>query len=169
MAMDGRYAGNAGAIAGAGLTPMTRILLGICLVCVAGSTLAQQPGRVMTVTRSVKIFSELENQLDDARRGHDDTALNKLLAASFEQRSGAAPSAPTPRDEWLAQPAATAQISQMAVHEYGGVAVVSFVEATQHAFVVDVWNKTDDHYALSVRYVSASASTPQTQPENPAK
>jgi len=39
----------------------------------------------------------------------------------------------------------------------------------KHAFVVDVWNKTDDHYALSVRYLSAASGAPQTQPENPAK
>ena len=123
----------------------------------------------MTLTRTVKVFSELENQLDDARRSHDDATLTKLLAANFEQRSGAAPSAPTPRAEWLAQSPATAQISQMAVHEFGNVAVVSFLDATQHMFIVDVWNKTDDHYALSVRYTSAAAGAPQTQPENPAK
>ena len=124
----------------------------------------------MTVTRSVKVFSELENQLDDARRGHDAAALSKLLAANFEQRSAHAPSAPTPRAEWLAPAPAPAQISQMAVHEYGDVAVVSFAEATQRAFIVDVWTKTGDSYALSVRYTSAApAAAAQTQPENPAK
>jgi hypothetical protein len=149
---------------------MNRILVVICLACFAGSALAQQPGRVMTVTRSVKTFSELENQLDDARHGHDGAALNKLLAANFEQRSGAAPSAPIPRAEWLALPPATAQISQMAVHEYGDVAVVSFADAEQHAFIVDVWTKTGGSYALSVRYTSATPATAaQTKPENPAK
>jgi hypothetical protein len=124
----------------------------------------------MTLTRSVKVFSELETQLDDARRAHDDAALTKLLAANFEQRSGNAPSTPTPRAEWLAQPLSPkTEISQMAVHEYGNVAVVSFADAAQHAFIVDVWNKADAGYALSVRYVSGASAQAQTQPENPAK
>src|SRR5512141_2655286 len=95
----------------------------LCLALLAAPLSAQQPGRIMTLTRTMKVFSELENQLDDARRSHDNATLTKLLAANFEQRSGAAPSAPTPRAEWLAQSPATAQISQMAVHEYGNVAV----------------------------------------------
>ena len=140
------------------------------LACTATLALAQGPGRVMTLTRTVKTFSELENQLDDARRSHDETALGKLLAANFEQRSGAAPAQPIPRGDWLAQPPAErTEIGQMAVHEYGNVAVVSFADAAQHAFVVDVWNKTDDHYALSVRYVSTASAERQTKPENPAK
>lgn len=124
----------------------------------------------MTLTRSVKVFSELENQLEAARRGHDEAALAKLLAANFEQRSGNAPSAPTPRAEWLAQPSSPkTEISQMAVHEYGNIAVVSFADAAQHAFIVDVWNKSDNSYTLSVRYLSGTSAVAQTQPENPAK
>jgi hypothetical protein len=153
-----------------GMPPMKRFAISCFLVCSATFAFAQQPVRVMTLTRTVKIFSELENQLDDARRSHDETTLGKLLAANFEQRSGAAPAQPTPRADWLAQaPAAHREMSQMAVHEYGNVAVVSFVDAAQHAFVVDVWNKADDHYALAVRYVSTASAQPQTKPENPAK
>jgi len=149
---------------------MKRFLVPGFLACAATLALAQEPGRVMTLTRTVKTFSELENQLDDARRSHDETALGKLLAANFEQRNGTAPAAPTPRADWLAQKSAPkSDISQMAVHEYGNVAVVSFADAAQHAFIVDVWNKTDDHYALSVRYLSAASGAPQRQPENPAK
>jgi hypothetical protein len=149
---------------------MNRILLGICLACIAGSALTQAPGRVMTVTRTVKQFSELENQLDSALRAHDDAALTKLLAANFELRSAAAPGQPLPRAEWLAQPLPPKpQTSQMAVHEYGTVFVVSFLDVAQHAFIIDVWNKADDHYALSVRYTNATSGAPQTQPENPAQ
>jgi len=39
----------------------------------------------------------------------------------------------------------------------------------QHAFIVDVWTKTTDGYALSVRYASGANAAAQTQPENPAK
>ena len=149
---------------------MKRLLLALSLASLAGAAAAQAPTRIMTLTRTVKIFSELENQLDEARRNHDEVALAKLLAANFEQRKGTAPAAPTPRADWLAQTSAPkSDISQMAVHEYGNVAVVSFADAAQRAFVVDVWNKSDDHYALSVRYLSAANRAPQTQPENPAK
>ena len=138
---------------------------------VGAATLAvAQPVRVMTLTRSVKMFSELETQLDDARRDHDTAVLTKLLAANFEQRNATAPTTPIPRADWLAQMGSPkAEISQMAVHEYGEVAVVSFADAAQHAFVVDVWSKRDDGYALSVRYLSSSSAAPQTKPENPAK
>ena len=148
---------------------MKRILVG-ALACAATLAFAQQHARVMTLTRTVKIFSELEIQLDDARRGHDAVALTKLLAADFEQRSATAPTAPVPRADWLAQLSVPkAEISQMAVHEYGSVAVVSFADAAHHAVVGDVWNKRDDGYALSVRYVSGASVDAQTKPENPAK
>jgi len=149
---------------------MKRLLLALSLASLAGTAAAQAPTRIMTLTRTVKIFSELENQLDDARRSHDEAALTKLLDANFEQRNGTAPAAPIPRADWLAQTSVPkSDISEMAVHEYGSVAVVSFADAAQRAFVVDVWNETDDHYALSVRYMSAANSAPQTRPENPAK
>ena len=150
---------------------MNRLFFAALLGCVTMTyAFAQQPGRIMTLTRTVKVFSEFEGKLDDALRAHDNAALTQLLAANFEQRTPAAPSAPTPRAEWLvAKSPAQAQISQMAVHEYGNVAVVSFLDSAQHAFIVDVWNKTDDGYALSVRYASPANGAPQTKPENPAK
>jgi hypothetical protein len=148
---------------------MKRSLLLFLLAC-ATPGFAQAPGRIMTVTRTVTQFSALENQLDDALRAHDDAALAKLLAANFELRNAAAPGKPTPRAEWLAGPLPPKpQISQMAVHEYGTICVVSFLDTAQHAFIVDVWSKATDSYALSVRYTSAGGATPQTQPENPAK
>ena len=50
----------------------------------------------------------------------------------------------------MARQIATAkpQLNQMAVHEYGDVAVVRFADPAQHAFIVDVWVKS---YALSVQ------------------
>lgn len=148
---------------------MNRIIVACFLGCAATLAFAQQAGRVMTVTRSVVVFSNLENKLDAALRGNDEGAISKLLAADFEQRDGNAPDQPLPRAEWLKVSHVTPSISRMAVHEYGNVAVVSFADAAQHAFIVDVWNKTADGYALSVRYSSNSAAAPQTQPENPAK
>jgi len=144
-----------------------------CLLCFAlvapAPVFAQAPGRIMTVTRSVKVFSELEAKLDGAIAAHDKTDLANLLAANFEMRSGVNPGQPTPRAEWLAAPQAKSQISQMAVHDYGDLAVVSFLDTAQHAFVVDIWKKSGEGYALSVRYASNASAAPQTRPENPAK
>ncbi|HSN00247.1 MAG TPA: nuclear transport factor 2 family protein [Rudaea sp.] len=124
----------------------------------------------MTLTRTVTLFSGLENTLDDALRAHDTAALARLVAPTFEVRSAAMPGTPTPRADWLAaalppKPA----LSQMAVHDYGEVAVVSFLDAARHAFVVDVWKKAAGDYVLSVRYTSGAAGAAQTRPENPAK
>jgi hypothetical protein len=128
----------------------------------------------MTVTRSVMLFSELETRLDGALREHDEATLKKLVAANFEQRNGANPGKPTPRADWIAASKAHAvyELGEMAVHEYDGISVVSFLStgAAQRTFIVDVWSKSGDSYVLSVRYTSpAGAGTPQTQPANPAK
>ena len=148
-----------------------RIALLSCLLAAGMQASIAQPAAhgAPVPTRFVKVFLGLENQLAGAARSHDEAALSKLLAANFEQRDGAAPGRPLPRAEWLQLDHPAVDISQMAVHEYGNVAVVSFAEATQHAFIVDVWSKTGDDYALSVRYASAAAAMPQTKPENPAK
>ena len=149
---------------------MKRILLIVALICSASFACAQTPGRIMTVTRSVARFSELENRLDDALRAHDDAALARLVAANFEARAATAPGKPMPRVDWLARPAPPkAEISQMAVHDYADVSVVSFLDSAQRAIVVDVWTRVADDYALSVRYTGAANGAPQTQPENPAK
>jgi len=148
---------------------MKRLAFAVAIGCSATVLFAQQPGRIMTVTRGVTVFTNLEHQLDDALQARNEAALTRLLAANFEQRNATAPSAPVPRADWLQHTSRPAEISQMAVHEYGDVAVVSFLDAAQSAFVVDVWKKTGDDYQLSVRYASAAAAAPQTQPENPAK
>jgi hypothetical protein len=145
----------------------------LCLTLAVAPVLAQQPGRIMTVTRSVTLFSGLEAKLDGAIHDRDETALAKLLAPNFEMRNGANPGNPTPRAEWLAGLRAhlpgKLEMTQMAVHDYGNVAAVSFLDTTDHAFVVDVWSKSADGYALSVRYTASASSMPQTKPENPAK
>ena len=148
---------------------MSRFVVSCLLACAATFGFAQQPGRVMTVTRSVVMFSDLENKLDAAGRGNDEASVARWLAPNFEQRDGAAPGRPLPRAEWLKASQAAQEISQMAVHDYGSVAVVSFADTARHAFVIDVWNKTADGFALSVRYVSSSGTASQTKPENPAK
>jgi len=140
-------------------------------------TAAAQPGGHGTpvLSRLVQRFASLEGELADQAHSHNEAGLGKLLAADFEQRDATAPGRPLPRADWmrsaLGKPIPGGEPSQMAVHDYGNVAVVSFLDAAQHLYVVDVWSKTADTYALSVRYASATgvAETPTAQPENPAK
>jgi hypothetical protein len=142
--------------------------------CLATPAVLQaQAGRVPTVTRLVKIFAERETTLADRARSTDSAALDLLLDPSFEMRVASAPGAPVPRDEWIremrASPHGTARIEQMAVHDFGDVAVVSFRQADEPAagggappsvrFIVDCWKRSGDDWKLAVRYSSAAPAT----------
>jgi len=117
--------------------------------------------RTPTVTRLVQTFTGLEARLDASSREHDAAALDRLLLADFELRNAARAGVPLPRAEFmqqmLARPAAPPRIEQMAVHDLGAVAVVSFVsrpaDDAASLFVVDVWGRTGDDWRLQVRYV----------------
>jgi hypothetical protein len=129
--------------------------------------------RVMTMTRGVKIFHDLEYDLVDALRAGQTDKLNQLLSEDFEQRAGSAPSNPMPREEWLTGSSArlpgTLLISDMAVHERGELSLVSFKQVlagpnlTQ--FVVDVWRrKADGSHELQIRYLSDMGPTTAKAP-----
>ena len=131
---------------------------------------------VPTVTRLVQHFSALESALMTAVQKGDASAIDKMLADDFELRSGAMPSTPTPRADWLqhSQGQSAGLIEQMAVHDYGSTAIASYLwkPGTRHAiFVVDVWNKSGDAWKLSVRYASPAGdrrfAIPGVVPENP--
>lgn len=129
----------------------------------AGPVLAQSDAglaRTPTVTRLVTAFSDLESRLDTAARTHDAEALVRLLAPDFEVRSAVRPGVPVTRAQFVEQMAANASpaalIEQMAVHDLGVAAIVSF-EMRYGAdaaplFVVDVWGRAGNEWQLQVRY-----------------
>jgi hypothetical protein len=86
---------------------------------------APPTGRIPTVTRLVKVFSELEAGLVTQAHSTDTTALDQSLDPSFEMRTSAAPGVPVPRDEWIlrarAAPAQTPHVDQMAVHDFASL------------------------------------------------
>ena len=151
-----------------------RHVLVIPAVLLAVPVLAQpspHSAAVPTVTRLVRMFSELERGLADKIRRKDASAVDALLDPSFEMRIGSAPGVPVPRDAWIRdarKSAAAPRIEQMAVHDFGDVAVVSFREVSAASgarrrghdrFVVDCWRRDGETWKLVVRYVSdASAS-----------
>jgi hypothetical protein len=152
-------------------------LMSIAVALCAGVSAqpAPQTGRIPTVTRLVKIFYELETALQTQARSADPAALAQSLDPSFEMRDSASPGTPIPRDEWIRQArsaaAANRSIDQMAVHDLGTYAIVSFREvdpgakpATQR-FVVDCWKRDGDTWTLTIRYAS---EVPAWQKRTPA-
>ncbi|WP_167759762.1 nuclear transport factor 2 family protein [Massilia horti] len=150
---------------------MKTLLIFIGLLLSASVAAAGQMGAtgrtVPTPTRNVTIFTELENSLADAVQKRDVQAIDKLVAENFELRSGTAPGVPTAREEYVKQllqlPPLESRISQMAVHEYGDLMMVSYLwkigvpagsGLAQSAFVVDTWKRNGGNWQLLVRYAS---------------
>jgi len=147
------------------------IVLG-CAAFIAPTAHAQDAtGRVPTVTRLVKIFLDREGELLNAMRGRDAPAIERQLADDFELRVGHRPGVPIPRVDFLKQIQSEATagytIEQMAVHEIGTTAIVSFMlrpearrarDGLRPLFVVDTWLGGIDNYRLRVRYVAPATS-----------
>jgi ketosteroid isomerase-like protein len=120
-----------------------------------------------TPTRNVTTFTELENAWLGAIQKHDSQALEKLVAPSYELRTGTAPGTPTARAESLKEamdlPPFESSVNQMAVHEFGELMLVSFLwniaapgeaRLAQSVFVVDTWKRTGDGWQVVVRYAT---------------
>ena len=154
------------------------VLLTLLVAAPALAQPAPPTANVPTVTRLVKLFSELERGLAEKMRAKDPSALDALLDPAFEMRVGNAPGSAVPREAWIrdARKAAIAApgIDQMAVHDFGDVAVVSFRLRNMRAgaasrgrdrFVVDCWKRDGDTWKLAVRYLS-DASAQGVPPPN---
>jgi hypothetical protein len=141
------------------------VVLAALLAAPALAQPVQHSTGVPTVTRLVKLFSDLERGLGEKARAKDASALEATLDPSFEMRIGSAPGSPVPRDAWIQQARAatneSSRIEQMAVHDFGTVAVVSFVERDVGGnghFVVDCWKRDGDAWKLAVRYASDASA-----------
>jgi hypothetical protein len=126
----------------------------------------EQPtgGRVPTVTRLVKLFLEKEASVGAAVRNADANALGGLLTDDFELRTGARAASPIPRADWMRELLRTrdpgGDISRMAVHDFGAIAIASFTQSAAGGpvFVVDVWRAQGTDWKLAVRYASPVGS-----------
>ncbi|AMP17287.1 nuclear transport factor 2 family protein [Collimonas pratensis] len=143
----------------------------------AQQTAAPLQRTIPSVTRTVQIFSTLENELNDAVQQRNNGVIDKRLADDYELRTAAAPGRPTPRAEWIAsalkQAPFASQVQQMAVHEYGNVMIVSFlwsldVDAAsplaKNIFVVDTWKQVESDWKLATRYVAPADAQQKTVP-----
>lgn len=124
-------------------------------------------GRTVTPTRTVVKYTALEENLFQALQDNNAAGLDKILADNFEAWA-AEKLPPTPRADWMKMflgNLKTFRVRNMAVREFGDVAVVSFLlERTGDVngkplspvlFIVDVWKLSGDK--LAVRYASAPA------------
>lgn len=149
-----------------------------------GQALESGGRRIVTTTRLVARYSDLERQLTNAMQHKDEAALGRLLAEDFEQWTPAPPGDPLPREEWMhnALTAVTIQsfqLRQMAVRMVGETAVVSFVQSQRavcngrdcsgDSFIVDLWQQHKDAPQLLVRYASDIKRLPQLPPKPTGK
>ena len=152
------------------------VAVAACIASPAAAQPVQPPGRIPTVTRLVKIFYELETGLAANLAAHDAKAIDRTLDPDFELRTGAMPGTPVPRADWIRQAQSNrseGSIDQMAVHDFGSVAIVSFrqvpaaapsASATQRLFVVDCWKREGDGWKLATRYLSIAAAPASARP-----
>jgi len=148
--------------------PLAATVLGLALLVFASTIQAadERPtgGRVPTVTRLVKLFTELEVALADAVRIGDARRVQQLLTDDFEMRTGSASATPIPRADWLAEMMRTRNPGQaptrMAVHDLNGAAIVSFTsgEGPNAVFVVDVWRSVDNDWRMAIRYAAPAGT-----------
>jgi hypothetical protein len=121
-------------------------------------------GRVPTVTRLVKLFTEQEAALASAIRAGDASTVGRFLTDDFEMRMGGMAANPVPRTEWLSEMMRVRNpgdgAAGMAVHDVNGAAIVSFVQGRGQAaiFVVDVWRMAGADWKLAIRYASPAES-----------
>ena len=121
--------------------------------------------RIPTVTRLVKLFLDREEMLSAAMRTGDMASLERTLNDDFELRTGARAASPIPRSDFLSDVArtrpASGAASQMAVHDLGSIAIVSFVQgddAKRAVFVVDVWRQSGTDWKLAIRYAGPAGA-----------
>ncbi len=136
---------------------------------VSTPVLAQSPAQ--TPTRGMVVFGHMEEDLAKALVAGRRADAGKLLASDFEQRDSSAPTQPLPRAEWLASQRAgepLPAISQMTVHDFGSLAIVSFISSvappapspSRDTFLVDVWRNQGGQWHLQVRYQAPAAPQP---------
>ena len=158
-------------------------LLGFCLLAdsaFAASADTAVP-QIPAVTRLVQLFTNLEISLIDAQLTDEPVELGALLTDNFEMRVDTWPGTPIARAEWIKQilvhPLA-GQPEQMAVHDEGAIAIVSFLLVAQQQikqlvtpgiFIVDIWKQSSGGWKLSTRYAASAYPSLLPVPGAPAK
>jgi hypothetical protein len=138
--------------------------------------------RIITATRQVSIFTNLEMQVLKAIQRKDEAALQVLVTDSCNIEMPDAD--PLACEDWMSDVLdkgynlKSFQVRQMSVADLGDSAVVKFDRVQQSTskgkpdggefFVVDLWKKDGDSWKLANRYVAEVSSLPSI-PKSPTK
>jgi len=151
---------------------------------VAPAMAGESVQRVPTVTRLVQMFSVLEQEVATAVARGDQPTLDRLLDRRFEMQVASGTADTVPREPWLRLSKAeaagqTAQMSNMAVRDLEGVAVVTFDWTVhddssssalgQRLFVTDLWKPKGDGWQLVLRIVGRSQASDERFPGQSAR
>jgi len=151
------------------LTLLAAMTVSILGASATASSSGDGIGRIPTVTRLVHIFLQLEGKLSEAVEQRDMPTASKLLSDDFEMRVSAMPGTPIPRAAWLqqsfAEPNSSLVMEQMAVHDFGKIAIVSYSwkitnvksKLERDIFIVDTWRQEAGAWKLAVRYAGPAA------------
>ncbi len=138
--------------------------------------------RIITATKQVTMFTDLEKKMLQAVQKKDKAALQSMMT---DQCTVHLPDAdPMYSDDWLDSimnkdfALKSFLIRQMSVADLGTAMVVSYDRVQESTYkgqndggefyVVDLWKKDGDNWKLSDRYVSKVGSTP-VMPKGPVK
>jgi hypothetical protein len=134
--------------------------------------------KIVTATRGVQQFWDIEKSLAQALEKKDQAALGKMLNEDFKVWMPNQTGSAVGRADWLAagkENPAPVRLAQMAVQFYQDVVVVKFLGegkrsaagkgAASQYFVVDLWEKSDAGWELTNRYMTAIA--PVVMPTRP--
>ncbi len=157
--------------------------IGLVALLAVGLTLliaAQEPvkpplsPRIITATRQVSIFTDLERQMLRAIQTKDKAALSNLVEDDclIEMPD----SDPLTADDWMDSVFSkeyslrSFQLRQVSAEEHGDFVIVKFDRVQQASykgaqdngefFVVDLWSKNGDSWKLANRYVSKVSTIP---------
>lgn len=125
--------------------------------------------RVPTVTRLVKVFTQLEVEIIKAIKQKDKTTLTRLIDQNFEMQVAIKSADSVPLSAWINTSMSEGasysyDISDMAVRDLGQTAIVTFdwkytgstkQNSSPEIFIVDVWKKVGEEWKLALRFSSA--------------
>jgi ketosteroid isomerase-like protein len=153
--------------------PLASLLVFANTLGIGLSQTAQTPGRVLTPTKLVATFAELENAWLVAVQKKDSASLLHMLDEDFQVWSPDTPGA-TPKEDWektaLSNPPVSFRIQHMTARPVrDDIAIVSFEltelpgnqKTAMHSFVVDVWSKQNARWRCTDRYVSKISGAPK--------
>ncbi len=123
--------------------------------------------KIITATKGVTQFWDIENQLAQAFAQKDKTALDKMLPEEFHLEIPNQTGSAVSREDWLTAGKDNPRpwrLPQMSVQFYPDLAIVHFIgiraaaagasAAGKQYFVIDVWELHDSNWQLSTRYMA---------------